>query len=920
MFKSQIANRKSQIANRQSPIALWMMVMLIAAAFALRVYHLGASDLTFDECASAFNSGKPYAEMMRYLVVEAFHELPPAYYVLLRAWRFVAGHGEFALRYPSVLLGVLAVALIYRLGRRGLHPPQLPPLRRGRAGGGMVAAGLLALQPFHWYYSQDARPYTLMVVEAILMVYFFDRLCREPKWRWWIAFGATGAVAVLTHYFMAFLVAALCVYLALHVRAHWRLIPVWFGGLAMVGAVMLIWLVTSRAGRLVRRVLLGMTWRGLIGRLAPAQRMLTDVMFGPISHPAPEWIMFIAALALIGLLVAIARPWRTLRPGGRWLLPAWLIVPIVLLVLVPERLEARYNAAILPAYCLALALVVTWLWERKVTRWLAPVALGTIFYLQVSALLPAMNVIKSDYGHVVAYLNQRARPGDALILNGDWQWVQQLYYPARPDLPKYTLPPMTPPGLDPAQARPVLEKVLATYKRIWVLPAAVTEADPKRFVAGWLNEHAYFASSYHELSLYYVGEPTTAVTPLNPPIRWGDWVELTSVRWTRNQTVPGEPLLLDLDWRVLRAPGRSLRLRLDLADRNGGVWYSTQLNVGQYYAPPETWQADQRITTRVGLPVPLGTPPGAFDVRVNIVGSNPSTGGEYATLSGARVLPCSDEHPCPPTLAEDFTPLGVAFGDGFKLAGYQTGGKEFVQGRFAAITLYWQAERPLADGVTERVALVDRNGQVVAQTEGPLVADWYPPSQWKPGQLLADPQVILIPPKLAPGEYSFRVGLITAEGQTSGQSLDVGRVRILARDRQFRAGPISHPLKVEFGDQVRLLGYDVKLETGQVRLTLYWQALREMDENYTVFTHVVDIGGGLAGQKDSWPHEGDYPTSFWMRGEVVKDEYIIPFDAAVSAHHVKVGLYDAAIVRLPAVSAGVRLANDAVVIPLRVER
>src|SRR5512139_1981962 len=227
-------------------ILMWVMAGLVAAAFALRVRNLGLSDLTFDECASAFNAGKPYMEMFRYLL-GAFHELPPGYYVLLRAWTLFAGRGEFALRYPSVIFGVLGVALVYRVGRRGLGSTV-----------GALAALILTLQPFHFYYSQDARPYSLMVVEAMLMVYFFDRLCRDPRVRWWLAFGLVGAFAVLTHYWMALVVAALCVYLLLHLRAHRQLALVWFGGLAAVAAVMLGWLVTSRAGRLVWRTLQGL--------------------------------------------------------------------------------------------------------------------------------------------------------------------------------------------------------------------------------------------------------------------------------------------------------------------------------------------------------------------------------------------------------------------------------------------------------------------------------------------------------------------------------------------------------------------------------------------------------------------------------------------------------------------------------------
>jgi hypothetical protein len=235
----------------------------------------------------------------------------------------------------------------------------------------------------------------------------------------------------------------------------------------------------------------------------------------------------------------------------------------------------------------------------------------------------------------------------------------------------------------------------------------------------------------------------------------------------------------------------------------------------------------------------------------------------------------------------------------------------------------------LATDVTERLALVDRAGHVVAQTEGPPVAAWYPSSQWTPGELVADPLTVLVPPKVPPGDYSFRVSLFTPDGRAlpvSGKDwLDVGSIHILARERQFRAGPISHPLSVTFGDKARLLGYDVKKPANQqeIKLTLYWQTVQEMEKNYTVFRHVVGPDGKLVGQKDGWPREGDYPTSFWMRGEVVTDEVVIPFSTEIGPgeYRIEFGLYDAATLeRLAAVSNGARLKDKAVVVPLSVER
>ena len=102
---------------------------------------------------------------------------------------------------------------------------------------------------------------------------------------------------------------------------------------------------------------------------------------------------------------------------------------------------------------------------------------------------------------------------------------------------------------------------------------------------------------------------------------------------------------------------------------------------------------------------------------------------------------------------------------------------------------------------------------------------------------------------------------------------------------------------VPLDGQVQLLGYDISAETvtpgDTLILTLYWQALTEMDENYTVFTHLLALNGSTTGQQDSHPVYGTYPTSLWMTGEVVTDVYEISIrtDAAPGAHRLEVGMY-----------------------------
>jgi hypothetical protein len=75
-----------------------------------------------------------------------------------------------------------------------------------------------------------------------------------------------------------------------------------------------------------------------------------------------------------------------------------------------------------------------------------------------------------------------------------------------------------------------------------------------------------------------------------------------------------------------------------------------------------------------------------------------------------------------------------------------------------------------------------------------------------------------------------------------------------------------------------------------------------MDTSYTVFTHLLDEGEGIQGQQDNPPLRGSYPTTVWVAGEVVVDEYDIQVDpdASPGVHVIEVGMYDPAdLSRLP---------------------
>jgi hypothetical protein len=109
--------------------------------------------------------------------------------------------------------------------------------------------------------------------------------------------------------------------------------------------------------------------------------------------------------------------------------------------------------------------------------------------------------------------------------------------------------------------------------------------------------------------------------------------------------------------------------------------------------------------------------------------------------------------------------------------------------------------------------------------------------------------------------------------------------------------PIQHPKQATLRQQIRFLGYDLRHLSyepgGQIYLTLYWQALNRVDEDYTVFTHLLDSEGRLRAQKDNPPVNGLLPTSAWEAGEIIQDRYIIPLnpDLPPGEYQLEIGMY-----------------------------
>ena len=180
--------------------------------------------------------------------------------------------------------------------------------------------------------------------------------------------------------------------------------------------------------------------------------------------------------------------------------------------------------------------------------------------------------------------------------------------------------------------------------------------------------------------------------------------------------------------------------------------------------------------------------------------------------------------------------------------------------------------------------------------EGDPVHGTYPTADWAAGEVVADRYDPRVPLDTAPGTYPLHLELLASDAETALDAI-LGQVAVQETGRLFVPPTIDHALDVTLGEQVRLLGYDLDpsqpAPEDQLTLTLYWQALTEMEASYTVFTHLLGDDGGVVAQHDASPAGGSYPTTLWVAGEVVEDPHLLELPASLAAgtYTMEVGMY-----------------------------
>ena len=302
-----------------------------------------------------------------------FHDVhPPLYALIMLGWIRLFGDGEVAVRLPSLLFGLLSVAMVFWLARRWFRNPVA-----------YLAAILVALSPPHIWYSQENKTNMLVVFLSVVAMYALWRAWTRNRWTGWLVFTAAAVLALWSHAFNLFIVLSGLAWIALQCfRPDGRtrikgaigatagiavgMLPLVYGFFREGGGLERGYLRPFTLPEVYKFVFIYLGHGNTLRNISPYAGL--DALF---QQPAYLFAVdaFVAALVLLGFR-ALLKGRRnapgsgdpaaaTVRRATNELLAAWFVLPLVGLLLgslvYPEIYVERSLLILLPPFCLLAA-------------------------------------------------------------------------------------------------------------------------------------------------------------------------------------------------------------------------------------------------------------------------------------------------------------------------------------------------------------------------------------------------------------------------------------------------------------------------------------------------------------------------------------------------------------------------------------
>jgi 4-amino-4-deoxy-L-arabinose transferase-like glycosyltransferase len=504
--------------------------LLALVAFFVRDVSLDVQSLWRDEVDALRFATAPWSDMLGNFTRPGWNG--PLYYLLLRGWIASTGTSEYAMRFFSLLFGVLCLPLIYVLGRRIFNPSV-----------GLISALLVTTSPYLVWYSQEVKMYTLILALALLAIYSLRRALEGGGWPWWLAQIAGTTLAFYSHILAALLILVqVLLYFAWwpQARRRWRAALVSLACLTLPYLPLLAW-----------QVPLALKTRET-GFHPYALNQMVVILLNGWSTGVTSWgrpwgpaLMGLLAVGGFGAAFSdivpssdrTAQESRGTGIGDHLALIIWLLIPVLCVWLISLRqplFTDRYLIWSSPAFYLLVACALAWFVSAQdSSRWAAVLLLGLILVLNgLNLQEQAAKPIKAEFRAAADFVSSYREPEGSiqpsireeerafkcylpLTMGGGagfddliifqipygryafdyyssiegYAWAEGLYTNHR-----------TPDGayrMTAEEAATRMEELTKGYDTVWLIATEVSMWDERNLVQQWLDQHALHMSVAH---------------------------------------------------------------------------------------------------------------------------------------------------------------------------------------------------------------------------------------------------------------------------------------------------------------------------------------------------------------------------------------------------------------------------------------
>ncbi|GEM_PF-1735592 len=187
------------VSNNKALLA--MMLVTLGGMF-LRLLNLGSGSIWYDEAFSIYMSRQDLATI---IYGNSGDTMPPLHFFALHYWMAVGG-SEFIIRFLSTLFSVMTMPVIYVLGARLFSREA-----------GIFSAMVVAIAPYHIYWAQEARMYSMLSFFGLLAVATFIMAWQENTRIYWTSFTVAMALAFYTHNLSILVLASIDLFILLRI-------------------------------------------------------------------------------------------------------------------------------------------------------------------------------------------------------------------------------------------------------------------------------------------------------------------------------------------------------------------------------------------------------------------------------------------------------------------------------------------------------------------------------------------------------------------------------------------------------------------------------------------------------------------------------------------------------------------------------